>query len=155
VLLESWAVSPGLEGTVVSRFNGFNRDILVSTERSGDRCFISKSDLVLWVGGVKTLEKGDGGVKDHGTLTTSLGVDVELVSVDDIRIYAGDIGRRGASQVDRAKERPELVRLGRAKRSTLGEGGLVSLGILVVFIPATVAGNNKNTEDVSHDGRVV
>ena len=43
----------------------------------------------------------------------------------------------------------------RAKRSTLGEGGLVSLGILVVFIPATVAGNNENTEDVSHDGRVV
>jgi hypothetical protein len=37
-------------------------------------------------------------------------------------------------------------------RSALGEGGLVSLGILVVSILATIAGNNKNTKDVSHDG---
>lgn len=40
----------------------------------------------------------------------------------------------------------------RAERSTLGELGLVGLGILVEFIAVTVAGNNENTEDVSHDG---
>lgn len=38
-------------------------------------------------------------------------MDVELISINDIRIHAGDKGRRGASQVDRAKESPELVRL--------------------------------------------
>lgn len=42
-----------------------------------------------------------------------------------------------------------------AERSALGEVGLIGLGILVVFKPVTVAGNNDNTEYVSHDGRVV
>lgn len=43
----------------------------------------------------------------------------------------------------------------RAERGTRREGGLVGLGVLVEFSPVTVAGNNENTEDVSHDGRVV
>lgn len=37
-----------------------------------------------------------------------------------------------------------------AERSTLGEGGLVGLGILVVFIPVTVASNDESTEHVFH-----
>ena len=105
-------VSPGLEGAVVSRFDGFDGDVLVSTERRDNRCFVCKSDFVVWVGGVKTLEKGNGRVEDHGTFTASLGVDAELVSVDDIRFHTSDVGRGGASHVDRAKEGPELVRLG-------------------------------------------
>lgn len=94
VLLESRAVSPGLKGAVVSRFDSFDRDVLVAAERSDDRAFIGKNDLVVWVGREKTLEKGNGGVKDHGTFTASLGVDVDLVSVDKVSLHAGDIRRR-------------------------------------------------------------
>lgn len=42
-----------------------------------------------------------------------------------------------------------------AERSALSEGGLVSDGILVVFIPLAVARNNENTKDVGHDDLVV
>lgn len=98
------ASSPGLEGTVVSRLDGFDRDVLVSTERGDDRGVVGKGDFVLRVGRVKTLEKGDGGVEDHSALTASLGVDAELMGVDDVGFHARDVGGRGASQVDLAKE---------------------------------------------------
>jgi hypothetical protein len=36
--------------------------------------------------------------------------------------------------------------------SALGVRALISLGVLVVLRAVTVAGDNKNTENVSHDG---
>ena len=69
---------------------------MVSVERGDDGTFVGKNDLVVRVGGVKTLEKGDGGVEDHRALTACLGVDVELMGIYDVASHAGDIGRRGA-----------------------------------------------------------
>jgi hypothetical protein len=64
VLLESGAVSPALQRSVIARFNGFDRDVLVTTKRGSDGSLVGKSDLVVGVGREETLENSDGGVED-------------------------------------------------------------------------------------------
>lgn len=91
VLLESWAVSPTLQGTIVSRFNRLNWDILVSSERGNDGRLIGEDDLVVLIGREETLEKSNGGVEDNCSLHTGLHSNFELVVINEVRTDALDV----------------------------------------------------------------
>ena len=110
-----WAVSPRLKRAVVTGFDCFDRNVLVTAEGCHDRSLIGKGDLVFGGRGEKTLKEGDGGVEDHGALTTGLGVEVNLVGVNEVGLHAPDVGGRRGAQVNRAEERAKLEGLGLPK----------------------------------------
>jgi hypothetical protein len=64
---------------------------LVTAKGSNDGSLVGKNDLVGRVGREKTLEEGDSRVKDHGTLTASLGMDVDFMGVHEVGFHVRDV----------------------------------------------------------------
>lgn len=86
-----WAVGPWLKGPVVTGLDSLDGNVLVTAERSNDGGLVGKNDLVGRVGREKTLEEGDGRVKDDGTLTAGLGMDVDLMGVHEVGFHVRDV----------------------------------------------------------------
>ena len=52
--------------------------------------------------------EGDGGVEDHGTLTTSLGVEVKPVGGNEVGLHACNVRERRGAQLNRTEEQAKL-----------------------------------------------
>jgi hypothetical protein len=133
------AVSPRLEGFVISRLNRLDwasvslwkhsimsahtRHILVASERGCDERAVRERDAVLRRWWEEALEERDGRVEDDVALATSLGADVDLLVVDKLAVDTADVRWARAVEVRRAQVCAELVGLGLPRPSALVQRG--------------------------------
>lgn len=84
VLLESRAISPRFQRTIVVGLNGLDRDILISSQRSHNSGLVRQRYLISRVGREQPLQGGSGTIEHGSTLSTDFDSDVELLEVSKV-----------------------------------------------------------------------
>lgn len=85
------AASPRFQRLVIARLNSLDWHVLVPAEGGNDGGLVSEDNLVRWVGGEETLEKGDSRVEDDGTLTAGLSMHMDFMGVHEVGLHVRDV----------------------------------------------------------------